>query len=106
MGKIHFKFNLRNLMYRLTKDYKPYRAAGVWQAITGVRQTQTADLQTADRRPADLQTCRPADLQTYRHVRNSRGKGVIDQYLGKGDRGDQWAAEGLKLWPCLGQKTF
>ena len=28
----------------------------------GVRQTQTADLQTAD-------------LQTYRHVRNSRGEG-------------------------------
>ena len=32
----------------------------------GVRQTQTADLQT-DRRPADL--------QTYRHVRISRGEG-------------------------------
>ena len=33
----------------------------------GVRQTQTADLQTADLqtyRPADLQTCRLADLQT------------------------------------------
>ena len=61
------------------------------RTICGVRQTQTADLQTADRRPqtADLQTCRPADLQTYRQVRNSRGKGVIDQYLGKGDRGDQ-----------------
>ena len=37
------------------------------QVNTGVRQTQTADLQTAD-----LQTCRPADLQTCRHVRNSR----------------------------------
>ena len=35
----------------------------------GVRQTQTADLQTADLqtcRPADLQTCRLADLQTCR----------------------------------------
>ena len=34
--------------------------------ILGVRQTQTADLQTADLqtcRPADLQTCRLADLQ-------------------------------------------
>ena len=30
----------------------------------GVRQTQTADLQTC--RPADLQTCRLADLQTRR----------------------------------------
>ena len=33
----------------------------------GVRQTPTADLQTADLqtyRPADLQTCRLADLQT------------------------------------------
>ena len=29
---------------------------------TGVRQMQTADLQTC--RPADLQTCRPAHLQT------------------------------------------
>ena len=53
------------------------------------RRLQTCRPQTADRRPADLQTCRPADLQTYRHVRDSRGKGVIDQYLGKGDRGDQ-----------------
>ena len=36
---------------------------------SGVRQTQTADLQTADLqtcRPADLQTCRLADLQTCR----------------------------------------
>ena len=31
---------------------------------TGVRQMQTADLQTC--RPADLQTCRPAHLQTCR----------------------------------------
>ena len=32
--------------------------------VTGVRQMQTADLQTC--RPADLQTCRPAELQTCR----------------------------------------
>ena len=32
-----------------------------WKDIFGVRQTQTADLQTVD-----LQTCRPADLQTCR----------------------------------------
>ena len=37
------------------------------EKFIGVRQTQTADLQTADLqtyRPADLQTCRLADLQT------------------------------------------
>ena len=35
----------------------------------GVRQTQTADLQTAD-----LQTCRPADLQTRSEL---TGGGII-----------------------------
>ena len=33
-------------------------------SFAGVRQTQTADLQTY--RPADLQTCRLADLKTCR----------------------------------------
>ena len=32
-----------------------------------------ADCRLADRRPADLQTCRLADLLTCRHVRNSQG---------------------------------
>ena len=43
----------------------------------GKRCATNADCRLADRRPADLQTCRLADLQTCRHVRNSRGGGGI-----------------------------
>ena len=86
-----------SLFWSLSYSNKDFKITSWTEGhFAGVRQTQTADLQTAD-----LQTCRLADLQTYRHVWNSRGKGVIDQYLGIGDRGDQWAAEGLKRWPYL-----
>ena len=48
------------------------------ECSSGVRQTQTADLQTADLqtcRPADLQTCRLADLQTRSEFTGGRGGG-------------------------------
>ena len=73
---------------RVDRSLRPIRDAchdfvillGVFGHVyaSGVRQTQTADLQTADLqtcRPADLQTCRLADLRTCRHVWNSRGGG-------------------------------
>ena len=50
------------------------------ECSSGVRQTQTADLQTADLqtcRPADLQTCRLADLQTRSEFTGGGGGGVI-----------------------------
>ena len=53
-----------------------------------IRCATNADCRLADRRPQTADR-RPADLQTSRHVRKSRGKGVIDQYLGIGDWGDQ-----------------
>ena len=40
-------------------------------STVGVRQTQTADLQT--RRPADRQTCRPADLPFPINFENNNG---------------------------------